>query len=155
MGSDCFLKLKGINGEAADPQHVDEIQVTAWDWGVEAADGLPGERSRGDTRRLLITHRVDAATPALLVYCVRGTVIPSALLTLRKAGSGPPLPYFTARMDRVRVANVTTALRADGDTEEVVALAFETVEVTYVPQTGTGSGSGAMTQQWDVREGRA
>jgi type VI secretion system secreted protein Hcp len=155
MTSDCFLKLKGINGEAADPEHVDEIQVTAWDWAVAAADGLPGDRSRGDTRRLLVTHRVDAATPALLVSCVRGTVIPSAVLTLRKATGGPPLPYFTAKMDRVRVATVTTALRPNGDTEEVVALAFERVEVTYIPQIGTGGGSGAMTQQWDVREGRA
>ena len=154
MNSDCFLKLKGITGEASDRDHQDEIQVMAWNWGVSAADGLPGGSSRGDTRKLVVTHKVDAASPALMIYCVRGTIIPTALLTMRKASGDRPLPYFTAKMDRVRVADVATALHADGNTHEVFSLAFEKVEVTYTPQTATGSGSGGVTQQWDIKEGQ-
>lgn len=155
MSSDCFLKLKGISGEAADPDHRDEIQVTAWGWGVSAADGLPGGKSRGETRQLVVTHTVDAATPALLVHCVRGTIIPEALLTVRKASGGRPLTYFTAAMNRVRVADVHTTLKPDGETEETIALAFEHVAVTYTPQTGSGLSGASMTQQWDIKEGRA
>lgn len=154
MSSDCFLKLKGITGESGDRDHKDEIQVLAWDWGVSASEGLPGGASRGDTRNLVVTHRVDAASPALMIYCVRGTIIPSAVLTMRKASGDRPLPYFTAKMDKVRVADVVTTLRPDGETSEMVSLAFEKVEVTYTPQTGTGGGSGAVTQQWDIKEGR-
>lgn len=154
MSSDCFLKLKGITGEAGDKDHKDEIQVVAWDWGVSAADGLPGGASRGDTRKLVVTHKVDAASPALMIYCVRGTIIPNAVLTMRKATGDRPLPYFIAKMDKVRVADVTTALLSDGETSEVLSLAFEKVEVTYTPQTGSGGGSGAVTQQWDIKEGR-
>jgi type VI secretion system secreted protein Hcp len=154
MNSDCFLKLKGITGEAIDTDHKNEIEVLAWDWGVSAAEGLPGAASRGDTRKLVVTHKVDAASPALMVYCVRGTVIPNAVLTMRKASGDRPLAYFVAKMEKVRVSNVTTGLRDDGDTQEVFSLAFEKVEVTYTPQATTGSGSGAVTQQWDIKEGR-
>jgi type VI secretion system secreted protein Hcp len=154
MGSDCFLKLKGISGEATDADHQDDIQVMAWDWGVSAADGLPGGKSRGDTRKLVVTHFVDAASPALMVYCVRGTMIPNAVLTMRKASGDRPLTYFTAKLERVRVVDVTTSLLQDGETSEVFSLAFEKVEVTYTPQTGTGGRSGAVSQQWDIKEGR-
>jgi type VI secretion system secreted protein Hcp len=154
MSSHCFLRLKGISGEASDADHQDEIQVKAWDWGVSAADGLPGGKSRGDTRKLVVTHTVDAASPALMVYCVRGTMIPNAVLTMRKASGDRPMTYFTAKLDRVRVVDVTTSLHSDGGTTEVVSLAFEKVEVTYTPQTGTGGQSGALTQQWDVKEGQ-
>jgi type VI secretion system secreted protein Hcp len=154
MSSDCFLKLKGITGEAGDADHKDEIQITAWDWGVSASDGLPGGASRGDTRNLVVTHKVDAASPALMVYCVRGTIIPNAVLTMRKASGSRPLPYFTAKLEKVRVADVVTALRADGETSEIVSLAFEKVEVTYTPQMSSGGGSGAVTQQWNIKDGR-
>jgi type VI secretion system secreted protein Hcp len=154
MHSDCFLKLKGISGESLDTDHKDEIQVVAWDWGVSAAEGLPGAASRGDTRKLVVTHKVDAASPALMIHCVRGTVIPIATLTMRKASGDRALPYFIAKMERVRVSDVTSGLRNDGDTHEVFSLAFEKVEVTYTPQASSGSGGGAVTQQWDIKEGR-
>jgi type VI secretion system secreted protein Hcp len=154
MNSDCFLKLKGITGEAADVDHKDEIEVVAWDWGVTASEGLPGTASRGDTRKLVVTHKVDAASPALMVYCVRGTIIPSAVLTMRKASGSRPLPYFVAKMEKVRVSDVSTGLGMDGETHEVFSLAFEKVEVTYTPQLASGSGAGAVTQQWDIKEGR-
>lgn len=154
MNSDCFLKLKGITGESADTEHKDEIQVVAWDWGVTASEGLPGTASRGDTRKLVVTHKVDAASPALMIYCVRGTIIPSAVLTMRKVTGARPLPYFVAKMEKVRVSDVSTGLAMDGDTHEVFSLAFEKVEVTYTPQLSSGSGAGAVTQQWDIKEGR-
>jgi type VI protein secretion system component Hcp len=73
---------------------------------------------------------------------------------MRKVTGAKPLPYFVAKMEKVRVSEVSTGLATDGDTHEVFSLAFEKVEVTYTPQLASGGGSGAVTQQWDIKEGR-
>jgi type VI secretion system secreted protein Hcp len=153
MSSDCFLKLRGVSGEAADKDHPDEIEVVGWDWGVSGSQMAPGTGRHGDTQKLVITHKVDAATPTLMIYCLRGTIIPVGVLTMRKASGERPLPYFVAKLDRVRVADVTTGLRPGGETHEVFSLTFEKVEVTYTPQTPSGSGDASVTQQWDIKEG--
>ena len=140
--ADMFLKLAGVTGEALDSDHKSEIEVVGWSWGLSAPSSVTGGAS-GKTAlsELTVTKRVDQATPTLMQYLRNHKVVPSALLTVRKAGT-TPLEYFKIELKNVRV----TSLVADSRESELVerlTLGFTQVTATYTPQQGgTGAKGG-------------
>ena len=86
MAVDMFLKIAGIDGESTDKGHEGWIEVLSFSWGVHntspSATGGGGGVSAED---FTFTHKVDKATPNLMLACATGKHIPNAQLTVRKS----------------------------------------------------------------------
>ena len=86
---DFFLKLDGIDGESVDDKHKGEIEITSWSWGVNQtshAGGGGGGAGKSVPLDFTFGHRIDKASPKLMLACATGQHIKQATLTCRKAG---------------------------------------------------------------------
>lgn len=153
--ADMFLKLAGVTGEARDDLHKGEIEVTSWSWGMAAPSAAVTGQATGKAAlsELTVVKRVDQATPTLMLYLRTHKLVPTARLTVRKAGS-EPLEYFRIDLEQVRI----TGLTADAQDQELierVKLGFQKVVVTYIPQqSGTGAkGGGDVVFTADAQTG--
>ena len=87
---DYFLKIDGIEGEAQDKTHKNEIQLASWSWG-ETNTGSMGAGGGGGSGKVAMQDfhfvmGVNKATPKLVLACATGEHIKSAILVCRKAG---------------------------------------------------------------------
>lgn len=76
MAHDIFLKIDGIEGEAEDATHKNEIEVLSWSWGVSQQSnmhmGSGGGAGKATVDDLAFEHYIDRATPNLVQYCLLG-----------------------------------------------------------------------------------
>ena len=81
MALDLFLKLDGIDGEAQDSKHQDEIDVLSYTWGMtqSGTTHMGGGSGSGkvDVQDLGIVKFVDRSTPAIHKHCTTGQHIDS------------------------------------------------------------------------------
>ena len=133
--ADVFLHVQTkragkIKGEAISPGHVDDIAVTAWQWGLSASSALG--HSQATARRsytaLTIHKQIDAATTPLMSALATNDEVKEAKLSMRKAG---------------RVSGVQHATDETGGTRETVSFAFTEVEVEYRLQKSSGGRGGS------------
>lgn len=150
MALDIFLKLGDIKGESADARHKDEIDVLAWDWGLEQgaapiAGGTGNAVGKPKFRALRFSHRIDAASPALMTICANGKRQKDATLTVRRAGeSGADV--IAVRLSEVLAMSVNTEVNGvNGELFETVTLAFQKINIDYMPLQPEGS-AGAPVQ---------
>ena len=88
---DMFLKLDGhqrrIPGQAPIK---DEIDVLAWSWGASNSGtthlGGGSGAGKANVQDISVTKYIDKSSPTLLLNTMNGKHIPTALLTIRKAG---------------------------------------------------------------------
>jgi type VI secretion system secreted protein Hcp len=154
MAVDIFLKLDPIKGESLDEKCKDQIDVLSWSFGESQSgtfhSGSGGGAGKVNVQDLHFTHFVDKATPELFKVCAKGTHIPSALLTVRKAGD-KPLDYLTIEMENVLVSSVSTGgSHGDDRIVENVSLNFRKLKMIYRTQTDTGAGGKSPTFGWDI-----
>jgi type VI secretion system secreted protein Hcp len=156
MAVDMFLKLegKGLEGESKDHAHGGEIDVLAWSWGASnsgtAHVGGGAGAGKVNVQDLSFTKFIDKSSTELMLSCCNGKHIPSATLTVRKAGE-KPLEYLIITMQDVLVTSVSTGGSGGEDRlTENVTLNFSKVKVNYTEQTEKG-GAGAKPQMgWDI-----
>lgn len=143
---DMFLKVDGIKGESADIRHRDEIDVLSWSWGVAAREEARAGK-RGCVRDISLTKLVDKATPPLVGAAALGTLIPRAVLTVRKLTAAPSgLEFLVVEMNQVLVTSVQQAASSGSDQVfEQFTLKAETILVTYRPQNADGTGGTPVT----------
>lgn len=150
-----FARIGDITGESTDSKHPDEIEVLSWSWGLSqsgtAGHGGGGGAGKVTVRDLVLTHRVDRASPLLMKACATGQHLKEATLTVRKSGRGQQ-EYLVIRMLDVSVTSVDTSMSAEGDlSTENVVLSFARVDLEYRPQKADGSLDAGVHFQYDVR----
>jgi type VI secretion system secreted protein Hcp len=155
MAVDMFLKLDGIKGESHDDKHKDEIDIYSWSWGVSnsgsMAVGGGGGAGKVSVHDISISKQTDKASAALFLHCANGKHIPSALITVRKAGD-KPLEYFKMTLNDIIVTSVQTSGSAGGDLlTESLSLSFAKFKIEYQQQKADGSGVPAGEVGWDVK----
>lgn len=142
---DCFIQFDQITGESQDAEYKGAIMVTGWNWGVNwhAEHNLSGKGTgKGDVREFRFSHVIDTASPALMARCVAGKEIPTATLSMRRAGS-PAQLFATIKFERVRLTNVEMAHDTQRELpEEMVTFSFQRVTYEYVAQAETGGRKG-------------
>ncbi|KTT16129.1 Hcp family type VI secretion system effector [Pseudacidovorax intermedius] len=156
MSQDIFLKINGIEGEALDADHKNEIEVLAFEWKVMQESmmhsGSGGGAGKATVEDLEFTHYVDRASPNLMKYCLTGKHVPEAKLVVRKAG-GSPLEYLKFTFTDVIITSVqphgsnTDDLRV----RERVGLSFTKVKQEYAVQNAQGGSGGAVTAGYDIK----
>jgi type VI secretion system secreted protein Hcp len=145
MAVDMFLKIDGIKGESQDDKHKGEIQLSSFEWGAtnKATGGYGGGSGAGkvSVRDLVIKKYADASSPHLSLHCCTGTHMPSALLTIRKAGD-KPLEYLKLKLMDVFISGFEFDSKGELVTESV-NLNFSKFHIDYVVQKADGSADGA------------
>jgi type VI secretion system secreted protein Hcp len=87
-----------------------------------------------------------------MAFLRNNKIVPTAQLTVRKAGD-KPLEYFKIELENVRITALKTASEED-ELVERVSLGFSKLRVTYTPQGKTGgSGGGANIFETDAHAG--
>jgi type VI secretion system secreted protein Hcp len=149
MSNDVFIKIDGIPGESQDAAHPDEIQIANWKWKMSQQSsmmsGSGGGAGKATVDDLVFFHTVDRASPNLMSYCLSGRHIPTAVLTMRKAG-GVPFDFLRITMSDV----IVTGVEMGADYEEV-RLSFAKVKQEYIVQNAQGGSKGAVTGTFDIK----
>src|SRR5215813_11601344 len=155
MAVDMFLKLDGIKGESHDSKHKEEIHIESYSWGLNQTGthgaGGGGGAGKVSVHDISITKFVDKASCDLMYSCASGKHIPSALITVRKAGE-KPLEYLKIKLTDILVSSVQKGGTGGGDTvSESVSLNFAKFQVDYQEQKTDSTGSPAGSMGWDVK----
>jgi len=151
MAVQMFLKIDGVEGESTDIRHRGEIEVVSFAWGESSAQPL--NHSGSGTGRVAMqdftfTTPVSKASPQLFVACASGQHVPSAILTVRRAGA-QQLDFLKVTMTDVVIASWKQA-GADVPVDEV-ALKFARVQIAYTGQRPDGAPGDTVTAGWDVK----
>jgi type VI secretion system secreted protein Hcp len=155
MPSDIFAKIGDIKGESSDAKHKDEIEVLSFSWGVTnnaSAAGGGGGAGKPSFFDLSIVHRIDKASPLLLLACATGKHLPDATITHRKAGKGQQ-EYLIVKMNDVIITGVVHSGSAgDQNTgSETVNMAFAKVDFEYKPQKADGTLDAGIHFKYDIK----
>jgi type VI secretion system secreted protein Hcp len=150
-----FLKLDGIEGEATDDRHKGEIAIEGLSFAVDQTGirvaggrGAPG-RSRFSV--ISLTKRVDKSSPQLFLRCALGSPIPTAVITLQKAGKDPQ-EFLTITLRNVVVSSFFTS--STQDAVENVGLSYSIIEYSYRPQNPDGSLGEPIRVTFDVNRNK-
>jgi len=156
MSGDIFLKIDGIEGESIDSKHSSEIQLETVSWGSSNAAsfnyGGGGGTGKVTMQDLHFTKVIDKSSTKLFAACCKGTHIPNAVLTFRKAG-GDQQEYFSVKLTDLMVSSITWSDHAGGGAlaQEQGSIAFTKIDFAYKEQGKDGTLKGAITAGWDVK----
>ena len=158
---DMFLKIDGIPGESTDSVHKGEIEVLAWSWGMSNSGsthtGPGGSTGTVNIQDLSVTKFLDKSSPFIFLKCANGEHIPSAKLTVRKAGGEKSgVEFFTLEMENMIFSSVSTGGSSGEDRlTENITLNFSKVTWTYTETESDGSPKGSpIPGGWDIVEGK-
>jgi type VI secretion system secreted protein Hcp len=151
--ADIFLSVKGaksgvIKGESQDQQHLKEIDVVSWSWGMESKSSLTSGTAKGKAiiRDLKIVKRVDSASTPLMSALRSNEMITKAVLTQRKAGK-TQLEFLKITIEQGRVTSLNIEAGDHEDVTEIfesVSFSFNKISVEYTPQGKDGQAQGSM-----------
>lgn len=144
MAVDMFLKLEGIDGESVDSKHAGEIDVLSWSWGASNSGTMHiaqgGGAGKVSVQDLNIVKYVDKASPGIIQAVAVGKHVPSATLTVRKAGGDAPIEYLVIEMKSVLVSSYqTSGSQGEERLTESITLNFAEFKVIYTPQKSDGT----------------
>jgi type VI secretion system secreted protein Hcp len=140
MAVDYFLKLDGIQGESADENHKNEIQIMSWSWGASQVSSVAGTGGSGagkaDLSDFSIMTYFDKATPKLFKSICQGDHIKTGTMTAVKSGAQGK-PYLKVDFTELFVSG----LQISGSSEvPTVSLSFtyNTIKIDYSVQDEKG-----------------
>ncbi len=149
---DMYLRVEGgraglIRGEAVDADHLDEIELLSWNWGMNNSQTPGGtDRNRATFQNLRVMKRVDSASTGLM-SALRSNDTIKATLSVRKAGH-EQIEFFRINLERGRIVELNThSVTHDGVPELIdeLVISFPKVKVEYHGQGGDGLARGATT----------
>jgi type VI secretion system secreted protein Hcp len=154
--ADFFLKIDGIDGEAQDAKHKNEIDVLSWSLGVinsgsmaSLGGGGSGKCKYDDASFVMYANK---ASPKLKLACANGEHFKKAVLTCRKAGKDPhEFLKYTFSDCIVSSFHQGGASSADVIPTDQITLNFGKIEVEYKEQKPDGTGGGVIKTGWDVK----
>ncbi len=163
MSNDFFLKLDGIQGETKDEEHVGEIDVSGWSFGINDVDpgdsrdaralsggrgnlpvfasasrkseALGGAGFTGSVRvgDLHLSKYIDGASAPLLKASTTQQKIAKAILTCRKASGAEGLEYLQIQLQDVMVSSWNVGT-AGGEPIPVERLVLSYSRIEFVYQ---------------------
>lgn len=156
---DIYLKIETdraghIKGGSVDPEHVGEIDVVEWSWGMASRHEAGGFQPTGrvQIQPVRFVKRADPASTGLMSALRNNDRIKKAVLTMRKSGGPKPVDYFKVTLEKGRVLSYEVSSQRDErgvpSLMEVVTLGFTRITVDYRGQESAG-GSGATSTYSD------
>jgi type VI secretion system secreted protein Hcp len=153
---DYFLKIDGIDGEAPDDKHKNEIQLESFSWG-ESNAGTSGHGGGGGAGKVQMQDfhfamKNSKASPKLFLACAEGAHIKKAVLTVRKAGKSQQ-DYLVWTMTDLLVSSFQTSGHGSSDTipMDSISFNFSKIEMEYKEQKADGSLGGPVKAGYDIK----
>jgi type VI secretion system secreted protein Hcp len=170
---DAFLKLttatgQPVQGESTDKVHVNEIPITGYsvasmhpvNQGSATGGAGAGKATFNDFSFTAPTSKV---TPLLFQACAQGTRYNTAVVSVRKTGTGAPVDYLQITMGTVFVSQLSTGAAAGEATStgpavpvlphDEVHLSYGSIKFSYTPHNASGGVSGPpVNGGWDVQK---
>lgn len=146
-----FLKIDGIEGQAADSAHQGWIAVDSFSYGISRPAGSSEEASH---KGLTLVKGVGKASPFLYLHCSSGRPLDEVVLEVtRTAGDDVSVQEF--RMRHVTITSIQTSGSSGArQATERLTLCYKSIAWTYVKiDPITGSVISELTMQWDLTEG--
>jgi type VI secretion system secreted protein Hcp len=150
---DYFLKIDGIDGEAQDKTHKNEIQIESWSFG-ETNKGTMGAGGGGGAGKVQMgdfhfVMSANKASPKLFLACANGEHIKKAVLTCRKAGKDQQ-EYLKWTFSDVLVSSFQTGGTEVVPTEQI-SINFTEAQIDYKEQKADGTLGGAISAKYNVK----
>ena len=145
---DTYLDLgPGYKGESTAVGFEDQIDIYSFSWGV----GRSNKDKPASFSDLNVMKQQDQASPALMLAVANGTTIPTATLSLRKAGENA-LTFARYCMTGVQVTSLQHSGSSGGDNRptESLSLKYSTMVMSYTLQGATGEQSAVFRGGWDL-----
>lgn len=123
----AYMKVGGIDGESTDKDHDKWIDVISVDWGSGSAQpARPGARAG----EVVITRRLDRASPKLVEKIAQETVVPKVVLHAPAGGDGSTYQAF--ELENVRITSYSISTAGDVPTESIT-FHYEKIVTTDAP----------------------
>jgi len=149
MAVDYFLKLDGIQGESADANHKNEIQIMSFSWGASQTSSVSGTGGSGagkaDLSDFSIMTYFDKATPKFFKSIVQGTHIATGTMSAVKSG-GNGKPYLKVDFKELFVSSLQISASSEIPTVSL-SFTYNEIKIDYSVQDekGTLASIGAIT----------
>lgn len=156
MAVDFFLKLDGIDGEAKDKGHTNEIKIHSWSWGASQTTSVSGTGGSGAGKASLseisIMKDYDKASPKLFKSLTTGKHIATGTLTAQKPiGDGSGSIFLTVSLEELYV----TSQQVSGSSEvpsESVSFSYNKIAVEYKTQNEQGQLASTGKVTYDLKQ---
>jgi type VI secretion system secreted protein Hcp len=155
MSFSICLKINKVQGESTVANHLGEIDVLSWKWGLtQSATGQVGGARAGtaDVTDLTIMKYVDNASPTLIQACFNGDDQVQAVLTVMKGTAANPLEFLKITMSKtVIISSVRPGDPLPNDKySETVTFNFAHVKFEYTPLKPDNSKGATATAEFDI-----
>ena len=157
MGFDAFLKIDSIDGESADENHPEWIEIIDYGFGVRqtvsttasSAGGASAERA--DFREFKLRKLLDKASPKLAQACADGTHIDEIIVELHRAGTNK-VKFMEYQLTNCLISQVAT-IGGRNFPSETLHINFGKIMLIYSQQNRSGGGSiGTTAVGWDLEK---
>ena len=156
MAVDFYLKLDSIQGEAADANHKDEIQLLSFSWGGSQTTSVAGTGGSGagkvDLSELSIMKHMDKSSPDLFKAIVSGTHIKTGVLSAVKAGAGGK-PFLKISLGELFVTSLQNSASSEVPTESV-SFSYNTIKYEYSTQNEQGILTAVGAVSYDTKQNK-
>jgi len=153
MAVDYYLKLDGIEGEAATTGFEKQIQLLSFSWGGSQTTSVAGTGGSGagkvDLSDLSIMKYYDKASPAVFKALVSGTHIKTGVLSATKAGAGGK-PFLKISLGELFVTSHQVSASSEIPSESV-SFSYNTIKVEYSTQNEQGILTAVGAVQYDIK----
>ena len=126
-----YLKIGDIDGESTERAHKDWIIIEGFSQGIAAAEqaatGAARQRTTVVFEELMITKKIDKATPKLMELCAKGQVVPELEMDMVTANGRL---YYKITLSNVRIKSIRTTT-GEPDRNPIDEVAFSFTKITW------------------------
>lgn len=153
-----FMNYEGIKGESSDKNHKQWMDIDSIQWGVNrritSATSTQNDResSNAEVSDLVVTRRMDSATPNLFIESCCGTG-KTVVIHLTKTGTGSGTDvYMEYTLKNALISNYQVSASAQDNNRpmEVLTISFVDLEVKYTPYDEDGNALAAIAVGFDT-----
>lgn len=155
---DYYLQIDGIDGESADTQHRNQIEITSFSWGASnpgitnQAYGASGGGGAGKAtfQDIHFTASTSKATPKLMLAAATGQHIKSAKLFVRKSGERQQ-DFYKIELQDVLVSSYQASGNGGTVPTDSFSLNFTKIQFEYSPQGADGTLDTPIKAGYDIK----
>lgn len=154
MAFSGYLKIEDIPGESERSDHIGEINLSSFSWGVSRHTyrDTGGKRESGlpEVQSLVCTKDYDCASPYLALACLKAKNLGEVVLTLRKDAGDDHKDYLTITMTNVLIESYQTSGGGGGNPVDSIVLSFNTIHQKYIQEDTDLLDGGEHEMEYDI-----
>lgn len=139
-----YIKIGDIKGESVSRDHKDWVDVISFGMGIERGETASAGRQisgKVNFQDLVITKKLDKASPVLMIKTVTGEILPEVQLEIARADGKS---NYTVTLKDVIITGISTTSGCDPkcETVEEVSFSYEKISWEYTDPKGSKVVSG-------------